>query len=113
MGIGGAKEAVIAAAALKCLGGDIHGQVFYSNKKEKELAADLGNGDCDKIYALADFIMNNDVLVSATGVTDGVLLKGVRYIQGGAETHSIILRQRTHTLRFVTAIHHFDYKPIF
>jgi fructose-1,6-bisphosphatase II len=113
MGIGGAKEGVIAAAALKCLGGDIHGQIFYSDKKEKELAAQLGNGDCDKIYTLTDLIMNNDVLVSATGVTDGVLLKGVRYIQGGAETHSIILRQKTHTLRFVTAIHHFDFKPIF
>jgi fructose-1,6-bisphosphatase II len=113
MGIGGAKEGVLAAAALKCLGGDIHGQVIYTDKKEKEMATYLGNGDCDKIYTLTDFIMNNDVLVSVTGVTDGVLLKGVRYIPGGAETHSIILRQKTHTLRFVTALHHFDYKPIF
>lgn len=113
MGVGGAKEAVLAAAALKCLGGDLHGKVVYTDKKEKELASQMGGGDCDKIYLLSDFITNNDVLVSVTGVTDGVLLKGVRYIQGGAETHSIILRQKTHTMRFVTAIHHFDYKPIF
>jgi fructose-1,6-bisphosphatase II len=113
MGIGGAKEGVISAAALKCLGGDIHGQIVYADKKEKEIATYLGKGDCDKIYTLSDFIMNNDVLVSVTGVTDGVLLKGVHYIQGGAETHSIILRQKTHTQRFITAIHHFDYKPIF
>ncbi len=113
MGIGGAKEAVIAAAALKCLDGDIQARFFSNNSKERSLAAEICGGNPDKIFTIRDMVKSDDVMVSLTGVTDGVLLQGVQSIPGGAKTTSILLRQKTHTLRFITAVHQFDFKPLF
>jgi len=113
MGIGGAKEGVLAAAALKCLDGDMQSRFVQYNKGEKKLIEEITDGEPDKIFGIADLVKGNDVMVAITGITDGVLLPGVRYFSGGAETNSILLRQKTHTLRFIKAVHQFDYKPIF
>jgi len=113
MGIGGAKEAVISATGLKCLGGDMQAQIYYSDDSEKDIAEKLGRGNPDKIYKINDLVKSDDILVAITGVTDGVLLPGVKYISGGAKTNSIVIRRQTHTIRFINAIHKFDYKPIF
>jgi len=113
MGIGGAKEAVISAAGLKCLGGDMQAQIYYSETSDKEIAEKLGHGNPDRIYKINDLIKSDDILIAITGVTDGVLLPGVQYISGGAKTNSIVIRRETHTIRFISAIHKFDYKPIF
>jgi len=103
MGVGGTKEGILAAAALRCLGGDMQAKIL----------SDLNDQKGKRVFQINDLIKHPDVMVAITGVTDGVLLPGVRYFSGGAETFSIILRQKTHTLRFVNAIHHFDFKPIF
>lgn len=113
MGIGGAKEAVISAAGLKCLGGDMQAKVYYNDYFEKTVAENLGRGNADKIYKIKDLVRTDDILISITGVTDGVLLPGVQYFSGGAKTNSIVIRQQTHTIRFINAVHQFDYKPIF
>jgi len=112
MGSGGAKEGILAAAALKCLDGDMQARFVYTGEKEKEYITGF-IGDPDMILTISDMVNGDDLMVSFTGVTEGVLLPGVRYFSGGAETSSILLRQKTHTLRYINAIHHFDYKPIF
>lgn len=113
MGIGGAKEAVISAAGLKCLGGDMQAKFYYNDFFEKSVAENIGRGNPDKIYKIKDLVKSDDILVSVTGVTDGVLLPGVQYVPGGAKTYSLVVRQQTHTIRFINAVHHFDYKPLF
>ncbi|HOT46789.1 MAG TPA: class II fructose-bisphosphatase [Spirochaetota bacterium] len=113
MGIGGAKEAIIAAAALKCMEGDMQARYVGLSAKEKDHIRELGFGDPDRIFTISEMIKGDEVIVSLTGVTDGVLLPGVQYIAGGAKTNSILFRQKTHTLRYINAVHQFDYKPIF
>ncbi len=113
MGIGGRKEGILAAAALKCLGGDMQAR-FLKNKKEQAGEEDYYSAvDYDKVYSISDLISSGEIMMSMTGVTDGVLLPGVRYFSGGAETTSIVMREKTHTLRYIKAIHQFDFKPIF
>lgn len=113
LGVGGAKEGVIAAAAIKCLGGDMQTKVYYNDYFEKTIAEKLGRGNPDKVYKIRDLVKSDDVLVSVTGVTDGVLLPGVHFFSGGAKTSSIVIRQKTHTIRFINAIHKFDFKPLY
>ncbi|MBN1496550.1 MAG: class II fructose-bisphosphatase [Spirochaetes bacterium] len=113
MGIGGAKEAIIAAAALKCMDADMQARFVDVGGKERDIIRELGINDPEMIFTTADMVMGDDVIVSLTGVTDGVLLPGVQYVPGGAKTSSILFRQKTHTLRYITAIHQFDFKPIF
>jgi fructose-1,6-bisphosphatase II len=113
MGIGGAKEAVIAAAALKCMDGDMQVRFVDAGGREKERIKELEGGDAGRIFGIGELIQGDDVIVSLTGVTDGVLLPGVQYVPGGAKTSSLLLRQKTHTIRYITAIHRFDFKPIF
>jgi fructose-1,6-bisphosphatase II len=72
----------------------------------------MGITDFDRVYTAAD-MAKGDVVFAATGVTNGDLLRGVRYFSGGAETHSIVMRAKSRTIRFVTALHHFDYKPVY
>jgi fructose-1,6-bisphosphatase II len=112
MGIGNAKEGVLGAAALKCLDGDMQARYYYQNKREREMIRDRGE-DPDRIYSISDMVRGDDIMVSATGVTDGLILPGVRYFSGGARTNSMVIRHKTHTFRMIQAIHHFDYKPIF
>ncbi len=113
MGIGGAKEGTLAAAALKCLDGDIQTRFIYQNKTERKMIEEATGEVADKIYTINDMVRTEDVIVSITGVTDGVLLPGVRYFHGGAETSSILLRHKTRTMRIIKALHQFDFKPIF
>ncbi len=110
MGIGGAPEGVIAAAALKCLDGDIQGVLKFRSENEKERARRMGITDFDKVYKMNDLAKGN-VMFIATGVTNGSYLQGVRYFGGGAHTHSIVMRSETKTIREVHSKHYFESKP--
>lgn len=112
MGIGGAPEGVIAAAAMKCVGGDMQGILRPRNNEEVERAKKMGISDISRVYGLED-LARGEVMFAATGVTDGDLLRGVRFFGGGAETHSVVMRSKTRTVRYITATHHFDYKPAY
>jgi fructose-1,6-bisphosphatase class II len=110
MGIGGAPEGVITAAALKCLGGDFQGRLKFRNEGEKERALRMGVKDIEKKYT-RDELVRGDVLFCATGVTDGPLLKGVRTLPGHrAKTHSVVMRSQTGTIRHIEAMHNFNIK---
>ncbi len=113
MGTGGAMEGVLAAAAIKCLGGDIQARFVYRNAEDREKILAAGETDPDKIYQMNDLVKGHDIMFSATGVTDGELLDGVKFFAGGAETNSIVMRSKTHTMRYIKAIHHFDHKPLY
>ena len=112
LGSGGAPEGVLAAAALRCLGGDMQGQLMWRNEEEKERARKMGVADLEKIYTLEDLASGN-VMFAATGVTDGAFLKGVRFFGGGASTHSVVMRSETGTIRFIEANHDFKRKPYY
>ena len=110
MGTGGAPEGVIAAAALRCMGGDFQGQLAFRNEDEKTRATKMGVTDLHKVYKI-DELAQGKVLFCATGVTQGTFLNGVRYFSGGARTHSVVMRSETGTIRWIEADHHFDRKP--
>ncbi len=112
MGIGGAPEGVLAAAALKSMGGEMQARLIFMNQNERDRARDMGIEDFDKVYS-AEEMARGDVVFAATGVTNGDLLKGIRYFSGGAETHSVVMRSKSRTVRFIEARHHFDFKPVF
>ena len=112
LGIGGAPEGVLAAAALKCMGGDMQGRLIFMNQEERDRSLTMGIKDFDKVYDCEE-MAGGDVVFAATGVTNGDLLRGVRYFSGGAETHSVVMRSKSRTVRFITAQHQFDYKPAY
>ena len=112
MGIGGAPEGVIAAAALRCCGGDMQGQLKTRNDKEIERAKKMGIADTTKVFSIDEMAKGN-VMFAATGVTSGDYLKGVRFFKGGAMTHSVVMRSKSHTVRYIEATHHFEHKPNF
>ena len=108
-GIGGAPEGVLAAAALRCIGGQFQGRLVFRNDDERGRAERLGITDFDRKYTLHE-LASGDVMFAATGVTDGSMLKGVRRFQGGATTQSIMMRSKTGTVRLVEAQHNFNRK---
>jgi fructose-1,6-bisphosphatase II len=110
MGSGGAPEGVIAAAALRCMGGDFQGQLIFRKEDEKQRALKMGIKDFDRVYQI-DELAHGNVLFCATGVTQGTFLDGVRFTAGGASTHSVVMRSQSGTIRFIQAEHHFDRKP--
>ncbi|MBS1961412.1 MAG: class II fructose-bisphosphatase [Bdellovibrionales bacterium] len=110
MGSGGAPEGVIAAAALRCMGGDFQGRLMWRNEEEKSRATKMGVSDLNKIYRMEDLAKGN-VMFCATGVTQGPFLDGVRFVRGGATTHSIVMRSETGTIRHIQAEHRFETKP--
>jgi fructose-1,6-bisphosphatase II / sedoheptulose-1,7-bisphosphatase len=110
LGSGGAPEGVLAAAALRCIGGQMQGRLLFRNDDEKGRAVKLGVTDFNRKYEMLDLAKGN-VMFAATGVTDGTMLRGVRRFQGGATTHSMVMRSKTATVRLVEASHHFDRKP--
>lgn len=110
IGIGGAPEGVIAAAALQCLGGDIQAKLVFRTDSEKTRAAAMGIKDLNRVYKIDDLAHGN-VMFIATGITNGSYLHGVRYFGGGAHTHSIVMRSETNTIREIKTVHHFDRKP--
>jgi fructose-1,6-bisphosphatase II len=104
LGIGGTPEGVIAACALKCMGGSMQGRLWPRTEPEAEKARALGY-DLTKILSLNDLVKGDDVFFAATGVSDGDLLKGVRYFSGGASTNSMVMRCKSGTVRFVETYH--------
>jgi fructose-1,6-bisphosphatase II len=107
MGIGGTPEGVIAAAAVKCLGGTVQGKLWPRNDEERQSL--LGDGyDLDTVLTTDDLVAGDDVFVAATGVTDGALLKGVQLSRDGAVTESIVMRSRSGTVRRIEAYHHLE-----
>lgn len=111
MGTGGAPEGVLAAAALRCIGGAMQGRLKFRNDHEIERAARMGVNDIDRIYDVTDLAQGDDIMFSATGVTNGDMLQGVRFFSGGAWTHSIVMRSKSGTTRYIEAQHYFDRKP--
>lgn len=107
MGIGGTTEGVISAAAIRCIGGAIQCKVWPRDDKERQYAASAGI-DVNKVYKTEDLIASDDVFFAATGVSSGELLKGVRYISGGAETQSLAMRCKSGTLRWIDSWHNFE-----
>jgi fructose-1,6-bisphosphatase II len=103
-GIGGTPEGVIAACAMKCLGGVIQGRLWPRNEDERDRAVEAGY-DLDQVLGTDDLVSGQDVFFAATGVTDSDFLKGVRYRGSNALTHSIVMRSRTGTVRLVEALH--------
>lgn len=109
LGIGGAPEGVLAAAALKCLDGEIQGKLIAKTDEEKEMAKTI---DIDKVLKIDDLVKGNEVLFAATGVSDGDLVKGVRFLANNVvKTNSVVMRGETGTIRFIDAIHRMDKKP--
>jgi fructose-1,6-bisphosphatase II len=108
MGIGGAPEGVITAAALRCLGGEIQARFRYRNDDERARGARMGHGDEDRVYTTEDLASGEELVFAATGVTEGDLLQGVRFFGGGARTHSLVMAYQTKQVRFVDTVHMFD-----
>jgi fructose-1,6-bisphosphatase class II len=109
-GTGGAPEGVIAAAALKCVGGELQGRLRFRSDEERARAVRMGVKSEDTIYATED-LARGDVMFAATGVTKGYLLDGVRFFGDSAKTESIVMRSKSGTVRVINATHHFNTKP--
>ncbi len=110
MGIGGAPEGVLAAAALRCVGGDMQGRLKPRNDGEIERAKKMGIKDINKKFSIEE-LAAGDVMFAATGVTDGDYLQGVHFFPGGATTQSVVMRSSTRTIRIINATHYFEHKP--
>lgn len=114
IGSGGAPEGVLAAAALKCLGGEIQGRLIPGDVEQEQRCLDMGLSDPRKLLTMEDMIGHGDVIFAATGVTQGEFLGGVRYLPDQrAETFSMVMRAQTKTIRFIHSIHNLSQKPYF
>jgi fructose-1,6-bisphosphatase II len=110
MGVGGAQQGVLTAAALLCAGGVMQCRFVPTNDGEGNRLRGIGIYDASKILGIADLVKGS-VMFAATGITTGDFLQGVRFFKGGATTNSIVMRSRTRTARRIEAVHSFDYKP--
>jgi fructose-1,6-bisphosphatase class II len=110
IGIGGAHQGVLAAAAIRSSGGEIQCRFAPRNEQEAEACLAAGILDLRRRFTLEELAGDN-VMFAATGVTTGDYLRGVRFFSGGAMTNSVVMRSKTRTIRFIEAIHHFDFKP--
>jgi fructose-1,6-bisphosphatase class II len=110
LGIGGAPEGVLAAAALRCVGGEFQGRLAPRNNEEIERAKKMGVSDIKKKFSIEQ-LAAGDVMFAATGVTDGDYLQGVHFFPGGATTQSVVMRSKTRTIRIINATHYFEHKP--
>ncbi len=109
MGIGGAPEGVVTAAALRCLGGEIQARFRFRNDDERARAERMGtSSDEERVYSTTDLAPGDTLVFSATGVTEGDLLNGVRFFGGGARTHSLVMGYQSKQVRFVDTVHMFD-----
>ncbi len=111
LGAGGAPEGVIAAVALKCLGGELQGRLMPANEQQLERCKKMGIADVQKVLRMEDLVIGDDAIFAATGVTDGELLKGVRFKGTSAETESVVMRAKSGTVRFIQASHRLERKP--
>ncbi len=103
-GIGGTPEGIIAACAMKCVGGMIQGRLWPRDDEERQKAIDAGH-DLDRVLKTDDLVEGDDAFFVATGITDGELMRGVRYRSGGATTHSLVMRSRSGTIRSIVSEH--------
>jgi len=110
LGIGGAPEGVLAAAALRCVGGEFQGRLKPRNESEIERAKKMGVRDINKKFKIEE-LARGDVTFAATGVTDGDYLRGVHFFRGGATTQSVVMRSKSRTIRIINATHYFEHKP--
>ena len=111
MGWGGAPEGVLAAAALRCIGGQMQGRLIYEDEGQEMRAREMGITDPHKKYSLIE-MAKGEVMFAATGITSGPMLRGVRLIPGGAITHSIVMRSKTGTVRSIEGHHNFNLKQV-
>ncbi len=107
LGVGGTPEGIIAACAMKCLGGVIQARLWPRDDDERTKALDAGH-DLSRVLLTEDLVTGDDVFFVATGITDGEVLRGVRYRGGGAETHSLVMRSRSGTIRLIESEHRLD-----
>ncbi len=112
IGTGGAPEGVLAAAALKCLGGDMQGRLAPQSDEEVRRAQSMGVDDIHRIFTIDDLVSGDDCIFSATAITQGNILRPVQYFGGGARTETIIMRYKTGTVRFVDTIHKFGNRAL-
>ncbi|PTQ57424.1 MAG: Fructose-1,6-bisphosphatase, GlpX type [Candidatus Carbobacillus altaicus] len=110
-GIGGAPEGVIAAVALKCMGGEFQGRLIPQDEEEERRMAAMGIRDPKHIFMMDELVKGDDAIFAATGVTDGELMRGVRFTGRTARTHSLVMRAKSGTVRFVDAEHRLETKP--
>ncbi len=113
VGTGGSSEGVLAAAALRCIGGEIQTRLAPSDRQETDELRRTGYGNLSRVYRAADLVRGDNVMFVATGVTDGDLLNGVNYRADGATTHSLVLRSKTKTKRFIVTEHYFEDNPLY
>ncbi|MBC5823509.1 MAG: class II fructose-bisphosphatase [Candidatus Eremiobacteraeota bacterium] len=111
MGTGGAPEGVLAAAALKCLGGGFMGRLKPRNEAEAARALEMGMESVDKVLTMEELVRTDDVTFVATGITDGDLCRGVRFFGNGARTHSIVMNSQSVTVRFIETVHRLKAVP--
>ena len=109
LGSGGAPEGVLAAAALRCIGGQMQGRLMYEEESQRERVRQMGHADPNRCFTCED-MAKGDVMFAATGVTSGAMLRGVKRFGGGAITHSVVMRSRSGTVRYVEAHHNFNQK---
>lgn len=108
MGIGGAPEGVLAAAALKCLGGDMQARLIPYTEEERNRCYEMGIMDVNKVMTIDDLVKGDDCIFSATAITNTPMMRGVQYFGGGARTYSVVMRYKSGTIRFVDTFHRFD-----
>jgi fructose-1,6-bisphosphatase II len=111
LGSGGAPEGVLAAVALKCLGGELQGKLLPQNEEELTRCKNMGIADVSQVLMMEDLVRGEDAIFAATGVTDGELLKGVQYKGNSGTTHSIVMRAKSGTVRFIDGKHSLNKKP--
>lgn len=111
MGVGGSAEGVLAAAALKCVGGDMQAQMYVRGEEDAQALRAAEYGRRDRVLKLGDLIGEDDTMFAATGVTNSGVVSGVQFIAGGAITYSVVMRARSGTVRYIEAHHSFDRKP--
>lgn len=110
LGIGGSSQGILTAAAMRCMGGEMQARLRPRNEEEADRVRAAGITDLDRKYRV-DEMASGSVMFAATGVTNGDLLRGVRFFRGGGTTNSVVMRSRTQTQRYINAIHRFDLKP--
>ena len=110
IGKGGAPEGVLAAAAIKCLGGDMQARLCPEDDEQVKRCLEMGICDCQQVLSLDDMVKGDDCIFSATAITDTPMMRGVQYFGGGARTMSVVMRYKSGTIRFIDTFHRFDKK---
>jgi len=110
LGVGGSQQGILTAAGLRCAAGEMQARLRPRNEHEADVAREYGIHDFEKVYTLEE-MASGSIMFAGTGVTNGDYLEGVRFFRGGATTNSVVMRSRTHTVRFLKSFHRFDLKP--